>query len=375
MPIAVSGFEHLASEVLTAYEQAEEAILHKMANHLGKDTASAQWANRKYSESQAVTNELKSVIEDLKAGRDVMTSEFVNKAWSESSKAFVSEARQFTDMLGITELAPNSPKVLAILSELDEALSAEDRLILRQANDAYADIIGRVSARVATGSITYREAVKEELDDFAKRGISGFTDKAGRRWEMSTYAEMATLTAIERATIEGYTDTMQEYGYDLAIISSHAGACPMCEAWEDVVVSVSGENHDYPSLDEAEGAGCFHPRCLHHLSTYYEGITRKGRNSPRPVREPSIAYSSRQTQRGLERKVRQWKRVMAASTDPVSERKAYAKVKNYQGKIRALIDKYGETDDMLMRKYWREGGRVKLSAAAKKIKPTQLNAR
>ena len=32
---------------------------------------------------------------------------------------------------------------------------------------------------------------------------------------MGTYAEMAVLTAITQATVSGYTDTMQSYGYDL----------------------------------------------------------------------------------------------------------------------------------------------------------------
>mgnify|MGYP000772367148 FL=1 len=170
-------------------------------------------------------------------------------------------------------------------------------MILRQANDAYADIVGRASARVATGTITVRDAVKDELKNFADRGISSFVDKAGRHWEMSTYAEMATLTAIERATVEGYTETMRSYGFDLAVISSHAGACPLCAAWEGVVVSVSGESHEYPSLEEAENDGVFHPRCLHHLSTYYEGISRDVRSAPRTVQEPSSGYSARMHQR------------------------------------------------------------------------------
>lgn len=372
MPIAVSGFEHLAGEMLSLYEQTEESLLKRMARHLGRDTSSCHWASRKYSEAAAVNKELRSVIRDMKNSRQVMSSDFINTAWNSSSRAFVAEAKQFTDVLGITALSPNSPKAVAILSELDQLLNAADRVILRRCNDAYADIVGRASAKVAIGAISYREAVKEELDEFARKGISGFIDKNGHSWDMATYAEMATLTAIERATLEGYVDTMQAYGYDLAIISSHPGACPLCVAWEDVIISVSGHNHDYPSLDEAEGAGCFHPRCLHHLSTYYEGITHGGRNHPRPVEEPSIAYSSRQRQRLYERKIREWKRKMAVATDPQSEREAYARVRYYQQKVRDLIDDYNEPNDKLIRKYWREGGTQHLSPAAKKLKPVKL---
>lgn len=372
MPIAVSGFEHLAGEMLSLYEETEDQMLRKMAKNLSDGTMASNWTRKKYGQARDVKRQLRSVLSDLKTERKNLAEGFVKTAYGQSSLAFVDEAKRFTDALGITALSPNSPKVAAILSELDKNLAAEDRFILRRSNDAYADIVGRVSAKVATGSITYRQAVKEELNRFADRGIAGFVDKAGRHWDMATYAEMATLTAIERATIEGYCDTMASYGYDLAIISSHAGACPLCVAWEDVIVSVSGESNEYPSLEEAENAGCFHPRCLHHLSTYYEGVTHKGRNAPRPVQEPSNAYSSRQTQRAYEREVRRWKRRMAVASDPQSEREAYAHVRHYQQKIRNLIDSYDEPNDRLMRKYWREGGTQKLSDAAKKLKPVQL---
>lgn len=189
---------------------------------------------------------------------------------------------------------------------------------------------------------------------------------------MSTYAEMATLTAIERATIQGYTDTMQAYGFDLAVISGHMGACPLCAAWEGVIISVSGNDRDHPSLSDAEGAGVFHPRCLHHLSTYYEGITKNTRNKPRKVMPPSVEYSTRQRQRALERKIRLWKRRMAAAITPQDERAAYAHVRRYQADIRQLI---GESEEWLPRKYWREGGSVRLSAAAKKLRPVSLPTR
>ena len=372
MPITVSGFERLAGEILSIYEQAEEVMMNKMAKHLASGTSNSRWAEKKYAEAHAVNKEMRKVVSDLQHGRSVMTDEFVKTAWSQSSQAFVAEASQFTDLLGITALSPNSPKVVSILSELDKALKAEDRVILRKANDAYADIVGRASAKVATGSITYRQAVKEELEAFAKKGISGFVDKNGHAWDMATYAEMATLTAIERATLYGYVDTMQSYGYDLAIISSHAGACPLCAAWEDVIVSVSGDSKEYPSLADAEADGVFHPRCLHTLYTYYPGITPGGRNHPRAVEPASTEYSSRQQQRYFERKVREWKRRMAVATDPYDERVAYAHVRQYQGRIRTHIKHYGLLDDRLERKYWREGGKQHLSPAARKLKPVTL---
>ena len=376
MPIAVSAYERLAGEMLALYEQAEVKMLGRVAARLAKGVTVPGWTERKYAETAAVRKELSVIVDGMSAQRRKLSEEFIGTAYGGSTQAFVNEAQQFAEWAGIAHLSPNSAKAAAILSELDSALNAADRLILRQANDAYADIVGRASARVATGTTTVREAVKDELKEFADKGITSFVDKAGRHWEMSTYAEMATLTAIERATVEGYTDTMKSYGFDLAVISSHAGACPLCVAWEGVVVSVSGESNEYPSLEDAEAAGVFHPRCLHHLSTYYEGISRNVRSTPRAVKEPSAGYSARMHQRQYEHAVRRWKRRMAVATTPEEERQAYAKVRRYQAAIRSLRETYNDSTpnktDWLPRKYWREGGRVKLSAAAKKLPPVKL---
>ena len=373
MPIAVEGLERLAGDMLDIYAQAEERMLQRLSKYLGKDLRSDSWIVKKYNEIHAVRQDLQKIIADLKAERSVMTEEFVKKAWNTASEAFVAEAHKFTDQFGVTPLSPNSPKVTSIIADMNNALNAEDRFILRAANDIYADVIGESSALVATGTYTIREAVAHALNDFADKGISGFVDKSGRTWDMATYAEMATITAIQKATMYGYVDTMKEYGHDLAIISSHTGACPLCEAWQDVIVSVSGDNKNYPSLDEAIASGCFHPRCVHDLSTYFEGVTREGRDHPSPVKEPNAAYTNRQRQRYLERRVRQWKRRMAVSTSALAERIAYAHVRQYQKMIRDQIKQYHPKNDRLERKYYREGGNQKLSPEARKLKPVALH--
>lgn len=377
MPVSVDSYEHLASQVLKLYEQAENTMLARVAERVSQGVTQSGWTEKKYSEVGAVRREMQSFISGIQKDRDAMNRQFIEEAYTSASSAFVMEAQQFAHLTGIEHLSPNSVKVVQILSELENTMAAADRMILRRVDDAYSRIVGEVSAQVAAGTITVKEAVSKELDRFADQGIGAFVDKAGRTWEMSTYAEMATLTAIERSTIAGYVETMEEYGYDLAIISRHAGACPLCEAWEDVVISVSGRNPDYPSLSEAEDDGCFHPRCLHDLSTYFEGITRPGRSSPRAVQEPSEAYSARAQQRALERQVRRWKRRMTVAQTPQAQRMAYARVRMNQERIRDLISGYNAktpiNTDWLPRKYEREGGRVTLSEEAKQLPPVHLN--
>lgn len=376
VPIAVSAYERLAAEMLEVYEQAEARMLGRVSARLAKGVDQPGWTEKKYADVIAVRKELANMTDSLSKKRKQMTAQFVADAYAQSAEAFIADIRGFGENKDVATLPQNVSKVAAILAELDQSLDASDRMILRQANDVYADVVGRATSLAATGTITVRQAVDDELKRFADSGITSFVDKAGRRWEMSTYAEMATLTALSRATLEGYTDTMQAYGFDLAIISSHVGACPLCEAWQGVVVSVSGRDARYPSLADAESSGVFHPRCLHHISTYYEGITKGARRSPRTVQQPSESYSTRATQRRYEAAIRRWKRRMAVATNPQDERTAYARVRMYQARIRSLLSDYNsatdERYDWLPRKYWREGGKVKLSAAAKRLPPVKI---
>ncbi len=367
MALTEAEYERLAEKMLSTYEHAETDMMTKVANRLMKGVETPGWTERKYAEVSNVRREIAASLSRLKAQRNLIANDSIYAAFASGQQEHVTEMECFTSSLGIgTSLSPNAQKVARILNELTSSMDASDRRILRKAEDAYAQIIGESSARAATGTITLRRAVQESLNDFADRGIASFVDKAGKQWDMATYAEMALLTAVENATVEGYADSMQSYGFDLAVISTHAGACPLCEAWQGVVVSVSGNNPDHPSLEEAKGAGVFHPRCLHHLSTYYDGITKGARLAPRQMKAPSAEYTVRSKQRYCERMIRRWKRRMAVAADEDEERYAYRHVRSWQASVRELIQ---TAPSHLPRKYWREGGRQLLRFTPKRRKP------
>jgi len=372
MPIATDRFESLAGEVLQVYEQAEQTMLERVSNRLARGIDQPGWTERKYAEIGSVNREMQRYMAGVSSGRRDVQESSLLAAYTEGQRAMMSDAKRFAVTTGIDRLTPNAVKVVNIMSELDGTMNAADRHILRRVSDEYASIVGRASALVATGTFTNRQAVQMELSAFADKGITAFVDRAGRTWEMSTYAEMATLTAIERATREGYFDTMRELGYDLAMISDHYGACPLCEAWQGVVISIDGKTPGYLTLSDAEAAGVFHPRCMHDLSIYHEGITQGARLTPQNVEHPNAGYTARSEQRYYERQERRWKREMAVAQTPERERYAQQKVAEYQKRIRDLREAYNASTprsvDYLPRKYWREGGRTpKLSAAARKI--------
>jgi|GEM_PF-5945334 len=60
----------------------------------------------------------------------------------------------------------------------------------------------------------------------------------------------------------GKSDTLTKNGDDLAIVQNADGeACEICQAWDGVIISITGEDANYPSYQQSLNAGCFHPNC------------------------------------------------------------------------------------------------------------------
>lgn len=126
----------------------------------------------------------------------------------------------------------------------------------------------QITQQLATGKIqgsalrTIKANVVQSLKD---DGLTALKDKGGRAWELDRYAEMLIRTKSVEARNAGLANRMVENGYDLVQVSAH-GATDVCGDWEGKILSVSGETDGYPTVDEAEGDGLFHPNCRHAIN-------------------------------------------------------------------------------------------------------------
>ena len=364
-PLSEADKEEIAEGLKIIYGNARERMLRNVSGRFARGITQHGWAERKANEVLAAHAQLERDMDRAHDQREKLLSGVMEGAYASGSQKFHADMRS---VLGETaHISPNSMKAGYILADLNNSLNASERRILRQFDDKYADIIGSVSSEMATGVMTTRQAVGEALIAFADEGIDGFVDRGGHHWTLENYAEMAVLTAIERSTISGYVDTMEEYGYDLAIIDGHAGACPICEAWEGVIVSVSGNNPDYPSLDEAESAGCFHPRCLHGITTYYPDISRAPaggfRDEPREIEGEAPEYTARSKQRYMERMIRKYKDRAIVAQTPQQKMQAVNKVRQWEDALDDLIEEQ-PADNYLYRHRSRETPTQTLSVNA-----------
>ena len=360
-----------AEKLLELYSAAEALLLQKIASRLkiGKTANAPLWVQKKLREIDALKRELQGALDRLERAS---ADERIALMWAAHDEGADGLRRE----LNLPEAqAARSQAVVSLIDDMEGRFSELHRRILRDAQDVYRDVLYQALPMAAMGVETTRQALQRALNAFADRGITGFVDKAGRHWGIAEYAEMATRTGMMNAALAGYTQEALNHDEDLVIISDHADECPLCAPWERKVLSLTGAQRYHPDcqgvLADALAAGLFHPNCLHSMTVYVPGLTDRTGSKERAgisAEADAAGYSNRQQQRYMERTVRKWKRRQAVAMTPEEERYAKAYVDRWQARLRSLTGKGAK----LPRKYDREGGRVLLSDAAKKLKPLKL---
>ncbi|WP_042400179.1 phage minor capsid protein [Streptacidiphilus carbonis] len=153
------------------------------------------------------------------------------------------------------------------------------------------------------------------LDALAAQGLVGFVDRAGRRWNLAGYAEMATRTAVSNAWDERQADELTRIGVDLVVVGTHSteGSCRLCRPWLGRSLSLTGATPGFPTLADAKATGFRHPNCRCSWGT--PGMLTAV-PSPTDLARSAAAYTAAQRQRTLDRRQRAAHRRMAAAVTP-----------------------------------------------------------
>lgn len=360
MPVSPALAEDLAAEVRRLYDDAETALLERLAAALEAGIGSPRWAELKAASIGDLRQAIEQVAAALQQDADGAVRAALVTAYNRGRQAAVAElgALDIGRELQARRILPGAPAV----DRLAASMAADTRplytRITRAVIDVYRRITGRASGNVLLGGLTRRQASQRALDQFASQGITGFVDSAGRNWNMASYAEMAVRSVTARAAIEGHIDTLGGLGVGLVIVSDAPLECPLCRPWEGDVLTLGAESgphtirtehsiqpsglfaptatvavHVAGSLTEARAAGLFHPNCRHSLAAYLPGVTTR----PPHHATPGTTYEDTQRQREIERHIRRWKRLQAAAMDEQSRRRAGGKVRAWQAAQREHV--------------------------------------
>lgn len=242
--------------------------------------------------------------------------------------------------------AAMSPQGHRAVENTKKAMRSAVSLLPLQFQKAQLQAVNHATALYNRGGITRQQAKQRALNALANKGVVHFVDQGGRRWGLDRYVDMALRTGYASASRAGFLASLEGRGKDLVYVSAHFGSCPLCVPWEGVMLSASGNDRRYPSLQEATASGLFHPNCRHVPLDYIEGHSELIRyDSP----ENEQRYHDEQRQRAMERNVRQWKRREIAAISPQEKALAENYKRKWQGELREFTREKG-----LSRKYYRE---------------------
>ncbi|WP_027945963.1 phage minor capsid protein [Amycolatopsis taiwanensis] len=356
MPVDRTLSASIAETVARLYHDLEMRLAEAVARQLRAGIAEPADAERQIAAlgtlSLAAQRMVLAIVSDVTG----TVEQAVVLAYQRGGEAAVAELakRGGISDAQLAELRQTLPQLGAIqrlVYALVSTLQGTHVRILRWPLDAYREVIARA---VATGTLVGQETrlrtAQRAWDQLLGRGITGFTDRAGRNWELASYVEMATRTTTAQAAVQGNLDRLGDAGINLVIVSNAPQECVRCRPWEGKIldrlgaggrrtVEVRHATQDRMirvevagSVTEAVAAGLMHPNCRHSLSAYLPGITK----IPTHTEDPE-GDEARQKLRALERKVRKEKLKAAAALTPETRRAHEARVRELQTEIRDHI--------------------------------------
>jgi hypothetical protein len=228
----------------------------------------------------------------------------------------------------------------AIRVDLQTELKSIRARILRQQNDIYKlTAAGAATHSVQANGDPIRVAQQRMMADLLQHGTTGFTDRSGRDWQLSSYVEMAVRTATIRALNEAHLQVMTAAGVTLFVVPTHVHTCPLCFIWQGKLLSLTPNPQADATIDEARAHGLWHPNCEHSLTAYHKGDKLPA--SREWSQDDERMWKASQQQRELERRIRAQKRVLAASPAPEMRAEARKKIRDYRKQLKALTESSG----------------------------------
>ena len=251
-----------AQRLIRLYEGAEKEILTEINRLLLKDPASESYS---MAWQKTLLQRVQQIRADLLKGSRTWCTEAIPDSymkgmdWADKDPLMGGKA-----IPGFGSIHQQAAQVLA--ENTYNRLQDVGQVVGRKVDDLARAISLEASKGSVLGYQTTKQAAKRIRQDLADHGITGFVDKAGHQWDLGRYAKVLAQETTNGAFRQGSINRYQEHGHDLVRISTHSGSCPKCIPWQGRTLSISGNDPDYPSLAEAQGAGLLHVGCLHVLS-------------------------------------------------------------------------------------------------------------
>lgn len=260
-------------------------------------------------------------------------------------------------------LSPAMPQVLAAgLRKTQGVIRNLTLTTASSAQNAFIEAADLAYMQVSSGAFDYISAIQAAVRQVAKKGLPVINYASGRQDQLDVAMRRTVLTGVSQTAAQLQITRADEMGQDLVQTSAHIGARNIGEgpanheSWQGKVFSRSGKSKKYPdfisSTGYGTGPGLCGWNCRHSFYPFFEGISENayGQAELDSYANKTVTYNGKemnmydatQYQRGVERKIRHWKRqagaLEAAGLDTEVET---GKVRQWQGEMRRFVKETG----------------------------------
>ena len=376
----------LSEPIEQVYSNIVDALLVNIAKHFntGKALSTQEWQIKKLAEMGQLTKESLEIIMELTGSNNELVYAALEGVVLDATKDIEPELKKAIEK-GVVKPAA-AENVLASES-IKQALSAynaqaldklnlvnttmlestqelfrkiiSNTIVIERQMQAVQQTLNTATGKVVTGAESRTQALREALAQIHKEGVTGFYDRAGRKWSPEAYVNMDIRTTVHNTAIEAVKIRQEDYGVDIFRVSQHSGARPLCYPYQGKYYSWNnesgtftdgeGKQHRYYPLSSTsygKPAGLFGINCGHYPITVIPGVSIP-RDMPKENKaENDRIYQEAQEQRRLEREIRYAKQkaaMLEAAGDTEGFEKEALKIKDKQAKYNAFCKATGRT--------------------------------
>ena len=308
--------EGLSDDIIEIYSQLETEILQDMARRiarLGRITEATRWQAQMLAEAGG----LKKNIARILAKYDKAIIRQVTETFTEALETNTrNDNRIFKAMTGRTVSAPNAQAMLSTIQKCHSDLSRLTLTTAATSQQQFVQQANRVYMDVQSGAFDYNTAMKSAADELSKRGITTVRYENGKPIirSIESAVRMNILTSINQTAANQTLSNAEELGVERFEVTAHIGARPDHAAWQGCIFT---RKELYSVCELGTATGLCGINCRHSFYPYFEGMEEHytgedlDEMASKTVTyngEELSRYEGEQKLRGVERKIRQYKR-------------------------------------------------------------------
>ncbi len=322
------------------YQDLEEQLMANIIQHVqdyGEPIATDTWSMQKLAEIGKLTEENIKIIAKT-TGSSATAMERMLLEVAEEAIQKVDNSLKYYVKQGLTGSAVEVAKSKNVTSVVDTLLGQADSIInlcntnmLYKANEKYTNLINNMTSTAneiatkqsfldtlnkytslaVTGAESRQSALTKCIKAFNEKGIPAFVDSAGREWTPEAYVNMCMRSTSNTMAAEAQMARCDDYSIDLVEVDSHSGARPKCARDQGKIFDRANKSEIYPHWKNSsygEPDGLLGVNCGHHIYPFIDGVSIRRYYPTEDLEANDKLYKETQTQRALERSVRNQKR-------------------------------------------------------------------